>query len=75
MAQTPVQAYLPKLLDRIEKGEIDPSFVITHRSSGNGWNIRQYVARTRRYWLHLTPSSLTAFCWIGVGLENGKRIC
>jgi len=33
MAQTPVQAYLPKLLERIEKGEIDPSFVITHRAS------------------------------------------
>jgi threonine dehydrogenase-like Zn-dependent dehydrogenase len=30
MAQTPVQHYLPKLLQRIEKGEIDPSFVITH---------------------------------------------
>jgi threonine dehydrogenase-like Zn-dependent dehydrogenase len=30
MAQTPVQHYLPKLLERIEKGEIDPSFVITH---------------------------------------------
>ena len=33
MAQTPVQHYLPKLLERIEKGEIDPSFVITHRAS------------------------------------------
>jgi len=31
MAQTPVQHYLPMLLERIEKGEIDPSFVITHR--------------------------------------------
>lgn len=30
MAQTPVQHYLPKLMQRIEKGEIDPSFVITH---------------------------------------------
>ncbi|GGE12225.1 glutathione-dependent formaldehyde dehydrogenase [Aureimonas endophytica] len=30
MAQTPVQRYLPLLLERIEKGEIDPSFVITH---------------------------------------------
>ena len=30
MAQTPVQHYLPKLLERIVKGEIDPSFVITH---------------------------------------------
>ena len=27
------QHYLPALLDRIEKGEIDPSFVITHRAS------------------------------------------
>jgi threonine dehydrogenase-like Zn-dependent dehydrogenase len=33
MAQTPVQRYLPGLLERIEKGEIDPSFVITHRAS------------------------------------------
>ena len=30
MAQTPVQKYIKPLLDRIEKGEIDPSFVITH---------------------------------------------
>ena len=33
MAQTPVQHYLPKLMKRIENGEIDPSFVITHRAS------------------------------------------
>jgi threonine dehydrogenase-like Zn-dependent dehydrogenase len=33
MAQTPVQRYLPMLLERIQKGEIDPSFVITHRAS------------------------------------------
>ncbi len=33
MAQTPVQHYLPKLMERIEAGEIDPSFVITHRAS------------------------------------------
>jgi threonine dehydrogenase-like Zn-dependent dehydrogenase len=30
MAQTPVQKYLEPLLHRIESGEIDPSFVITH---------------------------------------------
>jgi threonine dehydrogenase-like Zn-dependent dehydrogenase len=30
MAQTPVQHYLPGLLERIENGDIDPSFVITH---------------------------------------------
>jgi threonine dehydrogenase-like Zn-dependent dehydrogenase len=29
--QTHVQRYLRPLLDRIERGEIDPSFVITHR--------------------------------------------
>jgi threonine dehydrogenase-like Zn-dependent dehydrogenase len=29
--QTHVQRYLPRLLDKIEGGEIDPSFVITHR--------------------------------------------
>ena len=33
MAQTPVQHYLPKLIERIVKGEIDPSFVITHRAT------------------------------------------
>ena len=33
MAQTPVQRYLPELLDRIQNGEFDPSFVITHRGS------------------------------------------
>ncbi len=31
MGQTPVQRYLPKLLQHIEEGEFDPSFVITHR--------------------------------------------
>jgi len=33
MGQTNVHKYLKPLLDRIEKGEIDPSFVITHRMS------------------------------------------
>lgn len=33
MAQTPVQRYLPKLLERIERGEINPSFVITHTAT------------------------------------------
>ncbi len=33
MAQTPVQRYMPRLLERVEKGEIDPSFVITHKAS------------------------------------------
>jgi threonine dehydrogenase-like Zn-dependent dehydrogenase len=31
MGQTHVQRYLQPLLDRVERGEIDPSFVITHR--------------------------------------------
>ncbi len=31
MAQTPVQRYLGPLMERIQKGEIDPSFVITHQ--------------------------------------------
>jgi len=31
MGQTHVHRYLPMLLDRIVQGEIDPSFVITHR--------------------------------------------
>ena len=29
--QTHVHRYMRPLLDRVEKGEIDPSFVITHR--------------------------------------------
>ncbi len=29
--QTHVQRYMPKLMEHIEKGDIDPSFVITHR--------------------------------------------
>ncbi|ANM13197.1 MULTISPECIES: zinc-dependent alcohol dehydrogenase [unclassified Rhizobium] len=33
MAQTPVQHYLPKLMERIQSGEIDPSFVVTHRGT------------------------------------------
>jgi threonine dehydrogenase-like Zn-dependent dehydrogenase len=33
MGQTHVHKYLPTLLQRIEQGEIDPSFVITHRVS------------------------------------------
>jgi threonine dehydrogenase-like Zn-dependent dehydrogenase len=33
MAQTPVHHCRLKLLERVEKGEIDPSFVITHRAS------------------------------------------
>ena len=31
MGQTHVQKYLPRLMDHIQKGDIDPSFVITHR--------------------------------------------
>src|SRR5690606_11185374 len=31
MGQTHVQKYLPTLLERIEQGDIDPSFLITHR--------------------------------------------
>jgi threonine dehydrogenase-like Zn-dependent dehydrogenase len=31
MGQTHVMNYMKPLLDRIERGEIDPSFVITHR--------------------------------------------
>ncbi|MDD2862153.1 MAG: glutathione-dependent formaldehyde dehydrogenase [Acidiphilium sp.] len=32
MAQTPVQHYLPTLLEKVESGVIDPSFIITHRA-------------------------------------------
>lgn len=33
MGQTPVQAYMPRLLEMIMDGAIDPSFVITHRAT------------------------------------------
>ena len=33
MGQTHVHRYLKPLLERVEKGDIDPSFVITHRVS------------------------------------------
>lgn len=33
MGQTHVHRYMPMLLDRIERGDIDPSFVVTHRVS------------------------------------------
>jgi hypothetical protein len=32
MAQTPVQHCLPRLLDLIQEGKINPSFVITHQA-------------------------------------------
>ena len=31
MGQTHMHKYMPLLLDRIQRGEIDPSFIITHR--------------------------------------------
>ena len=31
--QTPVQRYMRPLLERIQKGDIDPSFIVTHRLS------------------------------------------
>jgi threonine dehydrogenase-like Zn-dependent dehydrogenase len=31
MGQTHMQKYLRPLLERVQRGEIDPSFVITHR--------------------------------------------
>ena len=33
MGQTHVQRYLPRLLESIEEGKIDPSYIITHRLS------------------------------------------
>ena len=36
MGQTHVPRYLQPLLDRIQRGEIDPSFVITHRTDIDG---------------------------------------
>jgi threonine dehydrogenase-like Zn-dependent dehydrogenase len=33
MGQTHMQRYMGPLLDRIERGEIDPAFVITHRTA------------------------------------------
>jgi len=31
MGQTHMHKYMPKLLDHIQKGDIDPSVIITHR--------------------------------------------
>lgn len=43
MSQTPVHKYMRPLLERIQKGEIDPSFVITHQlpldDARNGYGI------------------------------------
>ena len=33
MGQTQVHSYLSPLLEKIERGEVDPSFIITHRMS------------------------------------------
>jgi threonine dehydrogenase-like Zn-dependent dehydrogenase len=33
LGQTHVHRYIRTLLDRIERGDIDPSFVVTHRAS------------------------------------------
>ena len=33
MGQTHMRKYMPLLLERIERGEINPSFIITHRIS------------------------------------------
>jgi threonine dehydrogenase-like Zn-dependent dehydrogenase len=33
MGQTHVHKYMPMLLERIERGEIDPSFIVTHQVS------------------------------------------
>ena len=46
---TPVQHYLPELLKHIEKSEIDPSFVITHRATlEEGPDFIQDVPRQER---------------------------
>jgi threonine dehydrogenase-like Zn-dependent dehydrogenase len=45
MAQTPVQHYLPKLLERIEMGAIDPSFTTAPRSSKAPSSIKLSVTR------------------------------
>ena len=45
MGQTHVHKYMPPLLERIERGEIDPSFVITHRV---GSTTRRTMYRTFR---------------------------
>ena len=51
MAQTPVQHYLPMLLDRIIQGQIDPSFVVTHTGGlEDGPDLyKKFRDRTRRH--------------------------
>lgn len=50
MGQTHMHKYMPLLLERIERGEIDPSFIIIHRSA---WKrllrcIARFVTNTTR---------------------------
>jgi threonine dehydrogenase-like Zn-dependent dehydrogenase len=52
MAQTPVQRYLPKLLDLIENGDIDPSFVITHTAPLERGPELYKTFRDKKGWLH-----------------------
>ena len=58
--RTHVQAYTIPLLERIEAGKIDPSFVITH-PAGHAPNVldRTFEARSHRKWI--------AFSWRVVG--------
>jgi threonine dehydrogenase-like Zn-dependent dehydrogenase len=41
--QTHVHRYMKPLLDRIERGQIDPSFVITHRPSLDEAPLRHWL--------------------------------
>jgi threonine dehydrogenase-like Zn-dependent dehydrogenase len=54
MAQIPAQHYLPKRMERIEKGNIDPFFVITHRI----WQSRSTEAS--KSWLKPWPVGRTS---------------
>jgi threonine dehydrogenase-like Zn-dependent dehydrogenase len=46
MGQTHVHRYMKPLMDRIEKGEIDPSFIITHRVKlGDGPNAYEIFSK------------------------------
>ena len=45
--QTHVQRYLDPLLEKIEAGEIDPSFVITHQMSTTGQRCTKHSTKRK----------------------------
>ena len=62
--QTHVHRYLKPLLEKIQKGEIDPSFVITHtRAARRGARALQDVPRQEGRLHQGRPQALTPSDW------------